>query len=177
MSTIDRFTDRMTRALAQRTSRRGVLGRIGGVLVGAAAVPLLPVARAGALPTGKNVPPATTGNPEDPGNPRSCDYWRYCGIDGFLCSCCGGSASACPPGAEMSPIPWIGTCENPADKKHYIISYTTAAESSPANAASVTEMNERSRSTGHRRTTRSIGVWEPKASPIPVPSLSSPVLR
>jgi len=123
VSAIDRFTDRMTRALAQRTSRRGVLGRIGGVLVGAAAVPLLPVARAGALPTGKNVPPATTGNPEDPGNPRSCDYWRYCGIDGFLCSCCGGSASACPPGAEMSPITWIGTCENPADKKHYIISY------------------------------------------------------
>ncbi|MEI8650133.1 methylamine dehydrogenase light chain [Paraglaciecola sp. Hal342] len=44
-------------------------------------------------------------------------------MDGFLCSCCGGSQSACPPGTEMSPITWIGTCLNPADNKHYIISY------------------------------------------------------
>jgi len=124
MNAIDRFCLKIVRTLAQRTSRRGVLARLGSVMLGAAAVPLLPVARAGAgIPNGKDVPPTSTGNPEDPGNPRSCDYWRYCGIDGFLCACCGGSANACPPGTEMSPVTWIGTCENPADGKHYIISY------------------------------------------------------
>lgn len=124
MTSIDRWVDRLSRRVAERTSRRGLLGRLGKLLLGAAALPLLPVARAGAaFPSGKDVPPTTTGNPGDPGNPRSCDYWRYCGIDGFLCSCCGGSASSCPPGAVMSPITWIGTCENPADRKHYIISY------------------------------------------------------
>ncbi|MBO6555806.1 MAG: hypothetical protein JJ934_04745 [Pseudomonadales bacterium] len=57
------------------------------------------------------------------GDPQSCDYWRYCAIDGFLCSCCGGTASTCPPGSEPSPVTWVGTCENPADGKRYIISY------------------------------------------------------
>ena len=123
MSSIDRWVTDLSRALAQRTSRRGALGRIATALLGAAAVPLLPVARAGAIPDGRDVPPTTTGNPQDPGNPRSCDYWRYCGIDGFLCACCGGTASSCPPGSEMSPITWIGTCENPADGKHYVITY------------------------------------------------------
>ena len=54
---------------------------------------------------------------------QSCDYWRHCAIDGFLCACCGGSQSACPPGTEMSPITWIGTCRNPGDGKDYVISY------------------------------------------------------
>ena len=79
-------------------------------------LPLLPVARASAAD-------AAPGMPADPGDPASCDYWRYCSIDGFLCSCCGGSQNECPPGTEMSPITWIGTCLNPADGKHYIISY------------------------------------------------------
>ena len=35
------------------------------------------------------------------GDPTSCDYWRHCAIDGFLCSCCGGSATHCPPGTEV----------------------------------------------------------------------------
>ena len=57
------------------------------------------------------------------GDPKSCQYWRHCAIDGFLCSCCGGTQAACPPGTEMSPITWIGTCRNPGDGKDYVISY------------------------------------------------------
>ena len=30
------------------------------------------------------------------GSDTDCDYWRYCAIDGFLCSCCGGSANPVP---------------------------------------------------------------------------------
>src|SRR5439155_1574869 len=57
------------------------------------------------------------------GDPKSCNYWRHCAIDGFLCACCGGSQNTCPPGTEMSPLTWIGTCRNPGDGKDYIISY------------------------------------------------------
>ncbi len=125
MNPLDRFGDKLVRALAQRTSRRGILSRAGTLLAGAASVPLLPVARASAqIPRGDGIPPTKTDDPAaDPGNPRSCDYWRYCGIDGFLCACCGGSANACPPGSVMGPVTWVGTCENPADGKHYVISY------------------------------------------------------
>ncbi len=123
MSWIDGFVERVTRDLAHRTSRRAVLTRLGGLLVGAASIPLLPVASHAAIPDGRHVPPKPTGKPEDPGNPNSCDYWRYCAIDGFLCSCCGGTANTCPPGTEMAPLTWIGTCQNPADGKHYVLSY------------------------------------------------------
>ncbi|MFO1428352.1 MAG: methylamine dehydrogenase light chain, partial [Steroidobacteraceae bacterium] len=54
---------------------------------------------------------------------QQCDYWRYCAVDGFLCSCCGGTVNSCPPGTEPSKVSWIGTCRNPADGKDYLISY------------------------------------------------------
>ena len=31
--------------------------------------------------------------------------------------------SMCPPGTDMSPVTWIGTCHNPGDGKDYVISY------------------------------------------------------
>jgi methylamine dehydrogenase light chain len=34
-----------------------------------------------------------SGLDQDPGDQASCDYWRYCAIDGFLCSCCGGTVN------------------------------------------------------------------------------------
>lgn len=122
MSWIDQFTQAATRHVAQRSSRRSWLGAFGGLLVGSAAVPLLPVARANAAASGAAPQPKLDDVPE-PGDDTSCDYWRYCAIDGFLCTCCGGSTSTCPPGTEMSPITWIGTCHNPVDGLKYVISY------------------------------------------------------
>jgi methylamine dehydrogenase light chain len=115
MNWFDRLMETGARRVAQRSSRRGMLHGLGTLLVGGAALPLLPVARAMAV----------EGNamPADPGDPAACDYWRHCAIDGFLCSCCGGSQNQCPPGTEMSPITWIGTCRNPTDNRNYIISY------------------------------------------------------
>ena len=113
-SRVDRWIERRARELARRTSRRSFLARLGALLVGSAGLPLLPVAR------GFAASQAVAGGD---GDPTSCDYWRYCAIDGFLCACCGGTQSACPPGTEMSPITWIGTCRNPTDGKDYLISY------------------------------------------------------
>src|SRR5436309_7317492 len=109
---MDHLIERFTRELAKRTSRRSTLGWLGKVLLGSALLPLLPVHRVRAAEhQGKD------------GNPLGCDYWRYCGLDGFLCGCCGGSASECAPGTMMSPTSWVGTCKNPADGKDYIIAY------------------------------------------------------
>jgi methylamine dehydrogenase light chain len=118
MKWLDAFAENSARAIARRSSRRSVLAGLGSLLLGAGAVPLLPVARGAATaPKGGGAAAA------DPGDPSSCDYWRHCAIDGFLCSCCGGSQSTCPPGTDMSPVTWIGTCHNPSDGQDYVISY------------------------------------------------------
>jgi methylamine dehydrogenase light chain len=127
---LDRLTEKMLRGFASRTSRRSVFTILGGFLAGAAALPLLPVAKGGEAdgadpndPNSGEEAPQVSGNAQDPGDRTKCDYWRYCAIDGSLCSCYGGSVTSCPPGTEMSPITWIGTCRNPADQRNYIISY------------------------------------------------------
>jgi len=117
---LDRFVEVFARQMAQRTSRRSVLTRFGSFLVGAT-LPVLPVARA--AEDGRLPPPDDAALKGDAGDPKSCNYWRHCAIDGFLCACCGGSQNACPPGTEMSPVTWIGTCRHPGDGKDYIISY------------------------------------------------------
>jgi methylamine dehydrogenase light chain len=117
MKLLDSLCERSARQLARRLSRRSVLGSLGTMLVGASLVPLLPVAR-GAQARGDSPEPKA-----DPGDPTQCDYWRYCAIDGFLCSCCGGSQHSCPPGTEPSRTTWIGTCHNPGDGHDYIVSY------------------------------------------------------
>jgi methylamine dehydrogenase light chain len=120
-SWIDRFVERTARDVARRTSRRSFLTRLGVMLMGTSALPLLPVARA--ADDARMPAPDESRLTGDVADPKSCHYWRHCAIDGFLCACCGGSASSCPPGTEMSPVTWIGTCRNPGDGKDYIISY------------------------------------------------------
>jgi methylamine dehydrogenase light chain len=120
----DALFERSSRNLARRTGRRDFLGRIGALLVGGATLPLLPIARASAdSKTSARVPAPSEDIPGPPGDETSCDYWRHCAIDGSLCACCGGSAISCPPGTEVTPVTWVGTCRNPADGKDYLISY------------------------------------------------------
>ena len=121
MSRIDLWIESFARGVAHRGSRRGFLTVLGGVLFGSAGLPLLPVARA--------AEPARQPGPDESklkgaqADPTSCEYWRYCGVDGFLSACCGGSTTMCPPGTELSRITWIGTCRNPGDGKDYVVSY------------------------------------------------------
>jgi methylamine dehydrogenase light chain len=110
MTDYDSIVERWSRSLAKVSGRRSALKSLGALLVGAAAVPLLPVSRANAAV-------------KENGDPGACDYWRYCAIDGFLCACCGGTVTACPPGTEPATITWVGTCRNAADGKDYIVSY------------------------------------------------------
>ena len=119
MARFDKITENLARGIALGTSRRSLLAWLGAGMTGAASIPLLPVARAATPPApeaphgphgaGAARPAIISGLEQDPGDRASCDYWRYCAIDGFLCSCCGGSVNTCPPGTEMSPITWIGT--------------------------------------------------------------------
>jgi methylamine dehydrogenase light chain len=115
MRKLDQLFERSTRSLAQRTSRRSLLASLGQLLTGAALLPLLPMDRAGRARAAEAKPRAD--------GPESCQYWKYCAIDGFLCSCCGGTSASCPPGTAASPISWIGTCHNAADGRDYIVSY------------------------------------------------------
>ena len=109
---IDRKAGQGSRQLARRTSRRSFLGRLGTGIVGMSALPLLPVVRA-----------LGADGVAELGDPKSCDYWRYCAISGTLCSCCGGSERSCPPGSEPATIHWVGTCHNPVDDRDYLIAY------------------------------------------------------
>ena len=83
MKLLDTFAEASVRSMARRTSRRSLLASLGALLVGAAAVPLLPVAR-GAEPPAKGAAPH--GGADDKAaakaaalqDPQSCDYWRHC---------------------------------------------------------------------------------------------------
>jgi len=123
MTRLDAFFERYARRVARRTGRRSFLAALGGALVGVGALPLLPVARAAAAGSSARVPVPDEHMEGPEGDPKSCEYWRHCAIDGSACACCGGSAIACPPGTEVSPVTWVGTCRNPSDGKDYLISY------------------------------------------------------
>lgn len=123
--TFDRLTERFLRSVAGHVSRRNLLSRLGLTLTASSALPLLPWAKdAEAAPSHQNNgAPTPFGASAQTSDDQRCDYWRYCAIDGNLCSSCGGGVHSCPPGTEPSPTSWIGTCFNPGDKRSYIIAY------------------------------------------------------
>jgi methylamine dehydrogenase light chain len=124
-NTIDKVGERITRRIASYSSRRGFLSRLGMALVCAPAIPLLPVARAQSPTSGPNQSAALTNFTlhAQAKDDKLCSYWRYCALDGDLCSCMGGGVHTCPPGALPSPTAWVGSCVNPEDSKSYLIAY------------------------------------------------------
>jgi len=130
MRWFDDFFENKARKVAQLSSRRNAMARVGRALLGASVLfPVLPFDRAPqAAPSGHGgggaQPPAGGhggGGQGDVNDDTTCEYWRYCALDGFLCTCCGGSISQCPAGTEVSKVTWVGTCHNPNDGKDYLI--------------------------------------------------------
>jgi len=115
----DRAAERQTRHTAQRISRRSMISTVGKAMVGVLAVPLLPFDRSGEVHGAE----PKKGEFKNTTDDEACDYWRYCALSGTLCTCCGGSVTSCPPGSEVSKVSWVGTCQNPTDGKHYLVSY------------------------------------------------------
>ncbi|HTV51296.1 MAG TPA: methylamine dehydrogenase (amicyanin) small subunit [Steroidobacteraceae bacterium] len=127
---VDNWGEGLTRRLAGQLSRRSALARLGALLVAAPAFPLLPVQRARAADASGGTDFSRAAQTTDD---QACNYWRYCGIDGNLCSCCGGSTHSCPPGSQPSPTSWIGSCINPADQRPYLVAYRDCCGASVCN--------------------------------------------
>ena len=120
----DRCTQGAVRQAAHRHGRRSVIARLGVAMVGGAALPMLPFDRSGVMGAAQAAGQPKGKAKADPANdPLKCEYWRYCAFDGFLCTCCGGSLTSCPPGTEASKVSWVGTCLNPKDGRQYLVSY------------------------------------------------------
>ncbi|MGH8597359.1 MAG: methylamine dehydrogenase light chain, partial [Gammaproteobacteria bacterium] len=120
MQWLDNYFERRTREVAQLTSRRNALLILGKMLIGAGALfPILPFDRQPrAAPSGSGGAAVHGGGGGgDVNDDTACEYWRYCALDGFLCTCCGGSITECPAGSEVSKVTWVGTCQNPNDNK------------------------------------------------------------
>ena len=76
-SRVDTEATRIVIAFAKRCTRRGVLSRVGRMLLRITGVLIVPL-----LPVDRMVPDAEAQAP--------CSNWRLCGLYGRLCGCCGG---------------------------------------------------------------------------------------
>ncbi|MCC6734804.1 MAG: amine dehydrogenase [Bauldia sp.] len=116
LSWMDGASEKAVRRTAMAVGRRNVLATLGTAMMGTVLAPMLPFDRT----FGKAMAQTPAG--ED-GDIAACDYWRYCALDGYLCSECGGTLTQCPPGSEASTVSWVGTCRNPNDDRDYLVSY------------------------------------------------------
>lgn len=114
---IDAGTEKLSRHSAKNYSRRHFISKLGAACVGTALLPVLPYNQSNRAYADDQI----LDGPND--DPTSCDYWRYCALDGNLCNDCGGTLTSCPPGSEASKVSWVGTCHNPNDGKDYLVSY------------------------------------------------------
>lgn len=102
MSQDDSLDDKTAHYLelwAQRTSRRGLLARVGTLALKAAGLSLLPM-----LPVDRAFAQFTCAGD-----------WQTCGMHGFFCkACCGGAASyaSCPACTNTGSY-WVGCCHAP----------------------------------------------------------------
>jgi methylamine dehydrogenase light chain len=109
------------RRVARHTSRRGFLAVAGRALVGAAALPLFPIDRQNVARAA--APKKSFAAHAQATDDTQCNYWRYCSLDGTLCSCCGGTVTSCPAGSVAPPSAWVGSCINPSDGQTYLVEY------------------------------------------------------
>ncbi|MCW5714790.1 MAG: amine dehydrogenase [Bauldia sp.] len=116
LSWMDGASEKAVRRTAMAVGRRNVLATLGTAMMGTALAPMLPFDRT----FGKAFAQTPAG--ED-GDVTQCDYWRYCALDGYLCSECGGTLTECTPGSVASTVAWVGTCRNPNDDRDYLVSY------------------------------------------------------
>lgn len=131
---------RLGRLMSERTSRRSMLGMLGRWGMGAAGVAIigsLPVTRAAiASDLPKSMAPGTGRAAaaaddsslfpafDETGDSSTCEYWRWCNMDGTPCtSCSGGGMTTCAPGSKPGAEFWVGCCTNPDDGKTYLIAY------------------------------------------------------
>jgi len=122
---LDKYAERGTRQVAHKASRRGFMLNVSKLLVASAfTLPVLPFDRTASAQASEA---AKKSEPTD----KDCEYWRYCSVDGFLCSCCGGTMTSCPPGSTPSAVSWVGTCHNPADGRDYLVSYNDCCGHTP----------------------------------------------
>jgi len=132
---LDRVSETQSRRMAQTAGRRSFLARAGTLILGGAVLPMLPFEKSFA--TGTAAGPVAAGD-----DPTTCDYWRYCALDGTLCTQCGGTINQCPPGSQTSAVTWVGTCRNPNDGRDYLVSYNDCCGKSICNNATFCNYNE-----------------------------------
>ena len=161
-SSRDRLVERAARGLARRAGRRSFLARLGGAARrrrGAAAAAGRARGRGDAAGAG-----GAGGRPRAGGRPdelRVLAPLRDRRLPLRLLR--RQRRPRCPPGTEMSPVTWIGTCRNPADGKDYIISYNDCCGKSFCGRCSCNR-NEGDRPDYHSSaTTTSTGAWAPSS--------------
>ena len=122
---LETAVEQAARRSARVAGRRDALKKVGGIFMGGAVASSLPFDRSFGAP-----PEEINGIDDD----TACNYWRYCAMDGLLCTTTGGTKTACPVGSEASQVAWVGTCHNPIDEREYFVSYYDCCGKTPYRA-------------------------------------------